>query len=257
MTSLTPVLNPTAPLLKSERQIILLSLSWPWNIVFNPNVAEKQTFFLLAIIACWMKQTKKWRKIELFFQPFFILTWPSSVQTHKHVGWCCSLAADHSLPVSSGCQKETNSCSVKWHSLNVLASLSNTLHHLLLSLLVTKSSYLQSEIWHSRNALALSEYSGATLLEIFFFLNPSCSAVTLSSASSSVVAVSKGGSRGNWDGGDVMKYKEQRGAWSLDLLPQKPCLRPICCETESSKRKWHGNQGRSEYKVSEMNTLQL
>lgn len=40
-----------------------------------------------------------------FFLPFHLI-WPSSVQAHKHVGWCCSSMADHSLRISSRCQAE-------------------------------------------------------------------------------------------------------------------------------------------------------
>lgn len=40
-----------------------------------------------------------------FFLPFHLI-WPSSVQAHKHVGWCCSSTADHSLRISSRCQAE-------------------------------------------------------------------------------------------------------------------------------------------------------
>lgn len=41
-----------------------------------------------------------------FFSFPFHLIWPSSVQAHKHVGWCCSSTADHSLRISSRCQAE-------------------------------------------------------------------------------------------------------------------------------------------------------
>lgn len=108
-------------------------LSFPWNdtsryvfLSFNPD--ERRVAFSYLRFLDWETNCAKiemrsspvsdalksenlitrttYQTHSLFFSLPFHLIWPSSVQTHKHVGWCCSSTADHSLRISSRCQAE-------------------------------------------------------------------------------------------------------------------------------------------------------